>query len=231
MAQTLPYGEKRIEIMEALMPYLSEETRTEILEELLPVQQPAEVPIRVMRGNRWQMQTLAILVPHLPKERVLSIAPALLKARKVLRAEEDQVWFLRRLASNVPAELLEQIFEAVWSLNAAQYQVQVLESLLHSLSQTTWVKVLELAMAKTRATGNVHFTMQVLKAADHLIQQSSPALLYPVLHEILHILAQYTRRDALVNLALLAPAIRAVGGEEAIVESCSATLEVGCWWP
>jgi len=88
-----------------------------------------------------------------------------------------------------------------------------------------------LATAKTRITGNVQFTALVLKVADQFVQQSSPALLYPVLHEILHHLAQYTRRDTLANLALLAPAMRIVGGEKAIVESCCATLEMGCWWP
>jgi hypothetical protein len=102
---------------------------------------------------------------------------------------------------------------------------------MQALSQTTWTKVLALAAAKTRATGKVHFTAQVLKAADQFVQQAPPALLYPVLHDILHLLAQYTRRDTLVNLALLTPAIRVVGGEEAIVEICCSTLEVGCWWP
>lgn len=234
MVQTLPYGEKRVEIIGTLLPYLSQEKCTELLEELLPSQreeQSVEALTRAMWENGWLMRTLAILLPYLPKERLLPIVSTLLKVIQVQQAEEDQVWFLRRLASNIPEELLHEILETVWSLTTMQYQMQVLESLINALSQTTWVKVLELAMAKTRATGNAQFTAQVLKAADQFVQQSSPALLYPVLHEILHFLAQYTRRDTLVNLALLVPTIRIVGGEEAVVESCCAALEVGCWWP
>jgi uncharacterized protein YeeX (DUF496 family) len=234
MVQGLAYGEKRIEITEALMPYLSEEMYTKMLEELLPPQleeRSFEAFLRATWQSRWHMQTLAILLPRLPREKLLSIVPTLLKVLRLQRAEDDKAWILKRMASNVPEELLQDMLEAIWSLNTVQYQMQVLESLFQSLSQTTWVKVLALATAKTRATGNVSFTTQVLKAADHFVQQSPPSLLYPVLHDIFHILAQYTRRDTLVDLARLAPVIRAVGGAEAIAESCCAPLEVGGWWP
>jgi hypothetical protein len=71
----------------------------------------------------------------------------------------------------------------------------------------------------------------MLKAAGPLVKQSSPALLYPALHEILHLLAQRTRLDTLTDLALLAPAILPLGGEDAVTQACCATLEVGYWWP
>jgi hypothetical protein len=56
-------------------------------------------------------------------------------------------------------------------------------------------------------------------------------VLYHALHEILHLLAQRTRRDMLADLVFLTPAIRALGGEEAVAEVCCAVLEVGYWWP
>jgi hypothetical protein len=55
---------------------------------------------------------------------------------------------------------------------------------------------------------------------------------YPILSElkrgpdIFH-----TRLDTLTDLALLAPAIHALGSEDAVTQACAATLEVGYWWP
>jgi hypothetical protein len=91
--------------------------------------------------------------------------------------------------------------------------------------------MLESAVVRMRDTGDAHFLLQVLKAAGSLAKQSSPALLYPALQEILQLLAQCTRRDALADLALLGSAISALGGEKAVTEVCCATLETGCWWP
>lgn len=61
--------------------------------------------------------------------------------------------------------------------------------------------------------------------------QSDTALLYSVLHEIFLLLAQDTRREALLNLASLAHAVQVAGGERAVVVACNATLETGTWWP
>ena len=44
-------------------------------------------------------------------------------------------------------------------------------------------------------------------------------------------LAQRARLDTLTDLALLAPAIHALGGEDAVTQACSAILEAGYWWP
>jgi hypothetical protein len=91
--------------------------------------------------------------------------------------------------------------------------------------------MLESAVVRMRDTGDAHFLLHVLKAAGSLAKQSSPTLLYPALQEILHLLAQHTRRDALADLALLWPAINTLGEEKAVTEVCCATLETGCWWP
>ncbi len=111
-----------------------------------------------------------------------------------------------------------------------QDRAGVLATLLPSLSEAGWAKVLELAIVKMQDSGDVNFLLQVLRAAGSLVKQISPALLYPALHEILHVLAQRTRGDALVDLALLTPVISALGGEEAVAEACCAILEVGWWW-
>src|SRR5256885_475877 len=80
MVQALPYGEKQMEAMEALVPYLSEEKCIEMSEALVPPR-PAERLVEVFTqatwDARWHMRTLAVLVPHLPEERLLSIVPPL----------------------------------------------------------------------------------------------------------------------------------------------------------
>jgi hypothetical protein len=172
-----------------------------------------------------------------------------------MRPEEDRIWALSKLASNVPQSMhkkerqesmgvelsklasnvpqamLQEMLEAIWSIGLQQHQAQVLAILLPSLSEAAWATVLELTVVKVRDTGNTTFLLQMLKAAGPLVKQSSPALLYPALHEILHLLAQRTRLDTLTDLALLAPAILPLGGEDAVTQACCATLEVGYWWP
>ena len=148
-----------------------------------------------------------------------------------MRPEEERVWAFTRLASNVPEGLLKEMLEALWSTGTEQDRAGVLSTLLPSLSEGGWAKVLELAIVKMRDSGDANFLLQVLRVAGSLVKQISPALLYPALHEILHVLAQRTRGDTLGDLALLAPVISALGGEEAVAEACCATLEVGWWWP
>ena len=148
-----------------------------------------------------------------------------------MRPEEDRIRALSKLASNVPQAMLQEMLEAIWSIGLQQHQAQVLAALLPSLSETAWAIVLELTVVKVRDTGNTTFLLQVLKEAGSLVKQSSPALLYSALHEILPLLAQRTRLDTLTDLALLAPTIRAPGGEDAVTQACRATLEVGYWWP
>jgi hypothetical protein len=81
------------------------------------------------------------------------------------------------------------------------------------------------------ATGDANYGLEILKAAGSLAQPSPSTLLYSVVHEVLRFLSQRERRDTLPDLALLIPTIRVVGGEEAVTDGCSATLEVGYWWP
>lgn len=234
MVQALPYGERRIELLEALVPYLPEEKCAELLEALVPLQPELAEVLEAMQATwntRWHVRTMAVLVPHLPEERLLAILPAVLKAFRVMRPEEDRVWALTKLASNVSEGLLEEMLEALWSIGLQQHRAQVLEMLLPSLSEAGWATVLGLTVVKMRGTGDTTFLLQMLKAAGSVVNQSSPALLYPALHEILHLLAQRTHRDTLADVALLAPGINALSGEEAVTKACCATMEVGYWWP
>jgi hypothetical protein len=52
-----------------------------------------------------------------------------------------------------------------------------------------------------------------------------------IVHEVLRLLDQHERRDTLPDLALLAPVVHVLGGEEPVRKMFKATLEIGCWWP
>jgi hypothetical protein len=230
----LPYGEQRLGLLEVLVPYLSQEKCIEILEGIIPPQseeQLADVLTQTSWEKRWQRRTLAVLVPYLPEARRPAIISTLLKATQKLRMEEDQVWLLTKLAPHIPEELLKLMLDAAWSIAAAHYRVQVWKVFLPSLSQTGWAIVLDLIMAQMCKTGDADFALHMLKAADAPMLQSSSAQFYPIVHEVLRLLAQRERRDTLPDLALLAPVVYLLGGEKAITEMFEATLEVGCWWP
>ena len=236
MMQDLPYGALRIELLETVVLYLSQEQCIELLEALASLQSrveltPQETAVQAAWDTRLHMREMAVLVARLSDERLMTILPAVLKTVRKMRPEEERTWILGKLASNIPEGLLKEMLEIVWSIDIEQYRMQVLEILLPSLSEAGWAKVIELATVKMREIGNAHFLLQVLKAADSLVKQVSPALLYPAVHEALHLLAQHTRRDALADLAPLLPTIQALGGQEAVTEAVCATLEVGCWWP
>jgi len=231
MVQALPYGEMQIELLEALVPYLPEEQCAELLEVLVPLLPGIDEGLEATWLTRRHVRTVAVLLPRLPEKRLLAIMPVVLKAIQVMRPEEERVWALTKLASHIPEELLKEFLVALWSIGMQQHQAQVLAKLLPPLSEAGWATVLELATTKMRDTGDANFLLQVLKAAGSLVGQASPILLYHALHEILQMLAQRTRRDTLADLALLAPAMRALGGEEAVTEVSCAALEVGYWWP
>jgi hypothetical protein len=231
MMQALPYGETRVELLEALVPYLPEEQCAEVLEALVPLLPGVDGGLEATWLTRWHVRTVAVLLPHLPEKRLLAGMLAVLKAISIMRPEEERVWVLTKVASHVPEELLKEFLGVLWSIGMQQHQAQVLAKLLPPLSEAGWATVLELARMQMRDRGDANFLLQVFKAAGSLVRQASPMLLYHALHEILHLLAQRTRRDMLADLVLLAPAIRALGGEEAVAEVCCAALEVGYWWP
>ena len=230
---TLPYVERRVAILETLIPRLSQAECVEVLAMLLPLQEGEQLPDeQVIISTVWMTRDrkiLAALVPYLPEERLHALLPPMLKAVRAVGPADDQLWMLTRLAANVPEELLGEMLEAIWSLNLDR--TRVLATLLSSLSETGWAKVLELATLKMHDSGDVRFVLQVLKAGAALVEHVSPTLLYPALQAILHLDSERTRLETLADLAPLAPVIHALGGEAAVTEACCATLEVGLWWP
>jgi hypothetical protein len=234
IVQELPYGDVLIELLTILVPHLSEEQCAMVLE-VIPSSQTKEQlfgpPTQFTWGNRQQIRALAVLAPHLSAEKSSLIITALVRAARELSGEEARAWILTKLAARIPQELLKETLDITWSLTMGQYRMQVLKVLLPTLSHVAWTEVLELVSTKMHATGDANWALEVLNAVGPITQVPSSVLLYSVLHAVLRLLSQRERRDTLLDLSLLAPSIRVSGGEKAIVESCSAALEVGYWWP
>jgi hypothetical protein len=212
---------------------LSTEQCSAILKSLLPFQNLAkslEAMRSILCAQKW-VYVLSRLVPRLPQAELLIILPVLFKALQTMHGNEDQVELLSALAANIPESLLPEMLETIWSFRIEQFQNQVLAALVPSLSLSECELVLEMAVIKMRETGKTSTLLHILHAIDPSAQSYPPDILYPALHEVLHLLAQRTRREALVDLALLAPTIRALGGETAVTEAYCSTLEIGSWWP
>ncbi|MBV9711817.1 MAG: hypothetical protein JO011_13005 [Ktedonobacteraceae bacterium] len=235
IVEELPYYEETlVELMEVLVLYLSGEQSVKVLESMLPSQLEKELIASLTQitwEKRQEIRALATLAPHLPDKRAQTLVPALLKATRELKVEEDQLWLLTKLASHVPEGLLKEMLETIWSLAKEQYRVQVLKTLLPPLSEAAWTEVLELVLARMHTTGNANCGLELLKAADSLAHRLPSAQFYSILHEVLRLLSQRERRDTLLDLVLLIPTIQVLGSGGAVAESCSAALEVGYWWP
>jgi hypothetical protein len=219
-----------------MIAFLSEEQSEDFLNTLLVTHSSEDELVEAFTSmqkwrGRWREQMLLALVPRLPEARLQAILPALLKAILHNRQDDERVEVLAKLATRVSADSLPVMLEAIWSLQAAQSRRQVLNVLLPTLTPGGWIRVLELAQEKTRTTGEARYLLQVLNATPVSLQKTDPAQLYPALHDILRQLAQKPRREALDGLAFLEPALRTLGGAEAVSAAACAALEIGRWWP
>ncbi|HLI71946.1 MAG TPA: ATP-binding protein [Ktedonobacteraceae bacterium] len=233
----LPEQKGRIEVVEALIPHLSAEQCAAFLHIPFASWSADErverlIAIKEAWPQGWWERILAALVPRLPEEVLRAILPAVLQVmQERVKFDETRCWLLTKLAVRVPEEVLPEMLEALWSFDDEQHRAQVLTALLPGLSQAGRAKALELMLARTREAEGAHFLLRALANTGPAVQQAPPALLYPVLRDLLHSLASSTRREAVLNLAPLAPVVCILGGEEAAAAVCCALLEVGSWWP
>ncbi len=232
---TLPQLRTKPEILAVLVPYLTPEMAVAILDMLFPIQpgeDPAEtITAEKIQSNKSLLYLLAELAPRLPSEKSSLIVSLLLQILAELKRPEERELLLSKMAPYLPSALLPTLLEATWSLAIPMLQTRILKAFLPSISPTDYRTMLDWIRTKVYETGETQFSMQVLSLVSSLKDQPSPPSLYPLLHDTLHHLTQQTRREALAEIAYLAPALLAIGGENAVIEAYSANLEIGCWWP
>lgn len=234
----IPMGSVQLELFEALLPYLSEAVRIEILDSLLP--KPAERLSEVLRQATWDkkyhLQTLALLFPYLPETRMIMAVPVLLAAsQQTLHVEAERIWILHRLAAHIAQvsleQLLDELLNALKSIDTEYLQFQVLEALLPTLSTAGWYRVLDWVKSELYSSRKTYVAVQMVKSGYALWKDTDNDWIYPFMHEILRGLSQSTRREALGDLTLLTPIMAGLGDEDAMIKTCSTILEIGGWWP
>lgn len=238
VALALPHWDGHMEVLEALILSLPAEHGEDFLEILLPpawkTGEGLDKIFATLQGEQpdgWWERIMVALIPRLSEEHCRVIFPAFLKVALMRqRTDKELTTLLNKLTARVPREALTAMLGAIWSIKLDLAREPLLTSLISNLSPRECTDVLEMSLAKTRTTGEKQYLLQVLKSAASS-QQLAPALLYPALRDVLHMLAQSSRHEALTTLAQLAPAILLSGGEEAVTAVCCAVLEIGHWWP
>ena len=212
--------EKRAQVLEVLVSSLPEEGKGERVQEMLQV-------LQVIKDEADRAHVVVEGAAYLPEKLLSERTRVVVEAMRAMRYETNQARVLKALASHLPEDMFEEALGVVQEMPSEEERAQMLEMLAPRVPESLLPQFLRVV----QAIQSERWRAQVLRVAGSLVKQISPALLYPALHEILHVLAQRTRGDALVDLALLAPVISALGGEEAVAGACCATLEVGWWWP
>ena len=89
----------------------------------------------------------------------------------------------------------------------------------------------EEALEVARGIGDESYRAQALAAPAPKLAKLNRGKLLPLWEETLRFSSTHSRADLLADFDALAPIIAALGGAEAICESCRAIQDVGRWWP
>ncbi len=89
----------------------------------------------------------------------------------------------------------------------------------------------EEALEVARGIGDESHRAQALAALAPKLAKLNRGKLLPLWEETLRFSSTHSRADLLADFDALAPIIAALGGAEAICESCRAIQDVGRWWP
>ncbi|GCE30249.1 hypothetical protein KDA_57330 [Dictyobacter alpinus] len=233
-AMRLDSAEQQLEIIEVLVSYLTVEECMAMLQ-IVVNSQSIQQYVEGFIGDRWEKQlrlrSITVLTTHLSDEQRGVVTAEILDLLDRLSNEDEQGWNLTYLAPNLPEDLYDQMLQAIWSLHSTQQQDQVLAALQADLSPAGWLRLLELVVRHMHETDDPHVVIQLLKQAPAWVEQSNASILYPILGEILHLLARTARREALIELTTLIPAIHHLGGDKTVLNVAGSVLEVGLWWP
>ncbi len=233
----------RVNALMALVPHLP-----------LPEQalQEALTEVQKMEEEGWRAEALALLARLLPEDllqealvvaravedewlrapAVESLAVRLAdlghpdEALAVAREIENDHWPWAELAPHLSQTSLQEALGTVREIENEYWRGQALGKLVSHLPKPLFREALAAACEIGRRP-----RAEILARLTPRLTKLSPATLYPLWYEALHILARRTREDLLSDLRALSPVIAELGGEEAIAETFHAIQDVGRWWP
>ncbi|HKM55588.1 MAG TPA: hypothetical protein VJY33_19440 [Isosphaeraceae bacterium] len=124
--------------------------------------------------------------------------------------------------------VLKGAMEAVREIRGVRDRAQALVALVPRLAELGQV---EQALEVARGIGDAKERARALAALAPKLAKLIRAQVLPLWEETLRFSSTHSRADLLADLDALAPIIAALGGAEAICESCLAIQDVGRWWP
>ncbi len=217
VAQAIADENRRAMELARLAPYLSEPLLREVL-----------AAVRAMPKGYDQAKALAMLVPRLGElgygEEALTVAQALPKGYYYVEA-------LTRLAPYLSEPLLQEALAAAQAIVDERTRAEALTNMAPYLSEPLQGMALQEALAAAQAIEiGIHRGMAFVHLVPHL-KQLPVVRLYALWCKTLHILANRTRPDLLLDMQALNPIIKVLGGKEALVAAKRAIIEVRKWFP
>jgi hypothetical protein len=203
----------------ALLPVFAD-LRDKLLQEALAVAQKIQ-----WVSTRARVQ--AEILPHLPESlKEQGVREVLATAQQIDESDRAEA-----LAEVVPylAELgyFEEALTRALGIESEKYRAVALAGLALHLPNDLLPK----ALAAARVIEYQDYRMEAMDGLAPRLAQLPCQYLYPLWQETLHLLAARTRKNLLLDLGALSPAIAALGGAEAVAETFRAIQDVGRWWP
>ncbi|GCF08376.1 ATP-binding protein [Dictyobacter arantiisoli] len=230
IVEKMHYGPEKLELLDALLKSISEEARIDIIG--LPSDETLSEDARAeLRSNPWQFRTFVLLASYLPTDQLAKLLPFLLPMIQQVETEGERAWLLTKLAASIPLASLPALLEVLWSIENKEHSKDVLYALFLNHPETEWMTIGEAIKARLRTTGDAQLGLKTLQAIAPILQSAQASQFYPILHDSLRIMAHQTRRETLADLANLIPVIQRIGNRSVIADICTATLEIGYWWP
>jgi hypothetical protein len=134
----------------------------------------------------------------------------------------------------MPAERDQALHEALAATRAIGHKTSrawVLAVLVPHLVPAERHQVLHEALDVARAIGAEERRAEVLAVLAPHLAKITRETLYPLWNATLQLSVTRSRTDLMTDLTALIPVITALGGVEAIAETCRAIKDVGRWWP
>jgi hypothetical protein len=250
-ARQMPSEERRAQALEELAPHLTapllqealaavqaiidEDRRAQALVGLAPhlpgpLLQEALATARVIANEFRRAQALVGLVPHLSEPLQVTVLQEALTAARAITNKHSRIQALAGLVPYLSEPLqvtvLQEALAAARTITDEDSRAQALAKLAPHLSGP----LLQEALAAARAI-NDWPRAKALAGLTPYVKQLPVIVLYSLWCETLRNLAARPRPDLLSDIQALAPVITVLGGNEALVATVQAIIEVGKWFP
>ena len=187
----------------------------------------ARANLQEILSEEYRAAALVGLLPLLSSTEKETILAEALSAVQAIKDERFRTRALTQLAVYLSTEQLTDILAAVQVALSEDIRAQALVELAPHLSPEQLVKSLQMAQAMNDRRNRT----PALTALSRHLAQLPLTMLRPCWNQALHSSATHDRNELLLDLEMLTPVIKALGGADALQETVGAIRDVGRWWP